>query len=98
MSTSVTHPRIHSHQLTLYFSLAVIFSMSKEDRKDFYPIISRGLRRPVFAVYRRVQRDYDPNNHKGVYSPAELAKLHELLQVRRVLLLTTSPPLKESKI
>ena len=68
--------------------------MSKEDRKDFYPIISRGLRRPVFAVYRRVQRDYDPNNHKGVYSPAELAKLHELLQVRRVLLLTNTPPLR----
>lgn len=58
----------------------VIFSMSKEDRKDFYPIISRGICRPVFAVYRRVLRDYDPNNHKGVYSQAELDMLNRLLQ------------------
>jgi len=58
----------------------VIFSMSKDDRKNFYPLIARGIQRPVFAVYRRVQRDYDPNNHKGVYSKAELAQLSALLQ------------------
>ena len=64
------------------FPATVIFSMSKDDRKNFYPLIARGIQRPVFAVYRRVQRDYDPNNHKGVYSTEELAQLHELLQVR----------------
>jgi hypothetical protein len=64
----------------------VIFSLSKEDRKDFYPIIARGIRRPVFAVYRRVQRDYDPNNHKGVYSATELAQLNQVSStIRRMI-------------
>jgi len=39
--------------------------MSKEDRKDFYPTISAGLNRPLFAVYRRVKRMYDKTNYKG---------------------------------
>lgn len=42
----------------------VIFNMSKEERSDFYPTIAKGLQRPLFAVYRRVKRDYDVNNHK----------------------------------
>lgn len=59
----------------------VIFSMTAKERKNFYPQITRGLHRPVFSVYRRVQRDYDPNNHKGVYSVAELEKLNDLLEL-----------------
>ena len=42
----------------------VIFNMSKEERSDFYPTIAKGLQRPLFAVYRRVKRDYDVTNHK----------------------------------
>ena len=44
----------------------VIFEMSKEERSDFYPTIAKGLQRPLFAVYRRVKRDYGVNNHKVV--------------------------------
>jgi hypothetical protein len=54
--------------------------MSKEERSDFYPTISKGLQRPLFAVYRRVKRDYDVNNHKGVYTQAEVNTLKLLLQ------------------
>lgn len=58
----------------------VIFEMSKEERSDFYPTIAKGLQRPLFAVYRRVKRDYDVNNHKGVYTQAEVEKLKGLLK------------------
>ncbi|KAG0415249.1 hypothetical protein HPB47_007582 [Ixodes persulcatus] len=34
----------------------VIFSMTKEERKDFYRTIAKGLNRPLFSVYRRVIR------------------------------------------
>ena len=48
----------------------IIFNASKEDRKDFYPTISAGLNRPLFAVYRRVKRIYDKRNHKGRWVPS----------------------------
>jgi len=57
----------------------VIFNMSKEERNDFYPTIAKGLQRPLFAVYRRVKRDYDVNNHKGVYTASEVEILKNLL-------------------
>ena len=53
----------------------VIFEMSKDDRKDFYRTIARGLERPLFSVYRRVIRMYDQRNHVGKYTPIELDKL-----------------------
>jgi len=62
----------------------IIFRNSKEDRrsrKDFYPSITSGLNRPLFAVYRKVKRMYDVKNYKGKYSEEELQKLNELLQI-----------------
>ncbi|XP_072097843.1 cyclin-D-binding Myb-like transcription factor 1 isoform X1 [Mobula birostris] len=56
----------------------VIFEMSKDERKDFYRTIARGLNRPLFAVYRRVLRMYDNRNHVGKYTPQEIEKLKEL--------------------
>lgn len=56
----------------------VIFTMSKEERKDFYRTIAKGLNRPLFSVYRRVIRMYDKKNHVGKYTAAELDKLKEL--------------------
>eukprot|EP00062_Callorhinchus_milii_P025885 gi/632987370/ref/XP_007910749.1/ PREDICTED: cyclin-D-binding Myb-like transcription factor 1 isoform X2 [Callorhinchus milii] len=56
----------------------VIFEMSKDERKDFYRTIARGLNRPLFAVYRRVLRMYDNRNHVGKYTPQEIMKLKEL--------------------
>ena len=46
-------------------AVSVIFQMSKEERKDFYRFIAKGLQRPLFAVYRRVIRMYDSKNHVG---------------------------------
>ncbi|WAR25655.1 DMTF1-like protein [Mya arenaria] len=34
----------------------IIFEMSKDDRKQFYRTIAKGLQRPLFSVYRRVTR------------------------------------------
>ncbi|GIY58885.1 cyclin-D-binding Myb-like transcription factor 1 [Caerostris extrusa] len=34
----------------------VVFEMAKDERKDFYRIIAKGLNRPLFSVYRRVIR------------------------------------------
>ncbi|KAL8618169.1 hypothetical protein ACOMHN_059176 [Nucella lapillus] len=56
----------------------IIFDMSKDERKDFYRTIARGLQRPLFSVYRRVTRMYDQKNHRGKYSPEEINKLREL--------------------
>ncbi|XP_076469239.1 cyclin-D-binding Myb-like transcription factor 1 [Babylonia areolata] len=56
----------------------IIFDMSKDERKDFYRTIARGLQRPLFSVYRRVTRMYDQKNHRGKYSPEEIKKLREL--------------------
>ena len=55
----------------------IIFEMSKDERKDFYRSIARGLERPLFSVYRRVIRMYDQRNHIGKYSPEEIQKLKE---------------------
>ncbi|XP_071083299.1 cyclin-D-binding Myb-like transcription factor 1 [Haliotis cracherodii] len=56
----------------------IIFEMTKDERKDFYRTIARGLQRPLFSVYRRVTRMYDQKNHMGKYTPEEMAKLREL--------------------
>ncbi|GAB6029432.1 Cyclin-D-binding Myb-like transcription factor 1 [Chamberlinius hualienensis] len=58
----------------------VVFEMTKDERKDFYRAVSKGLNRPLFSVYRRVIRMYDKKNHIGRYTPNEqnkLKKLHE---------------------
>ncbi|ESO97938.1 hypothetical protein LOTGIDRAFT_104060, partial [Lottia gigantea] len=56
----------------------IIFQMSKDERKDFYRTIAKGLERPLFSVYRRVTRMYDQKNHVGRYSPEEMEKLRDL--------------------
>uniref|UniRef100_UPI00358FDB70 cyclin-D-binding Myb-like transcription factor 1 isoform X1 n=2 Tax=Myxine glutinosa TaxID=7769 RepID=UPI00358FDB70 len=56
----------------------VIFETPKDERKDFYRSIARGLNRPLFAVYRRVLRLYDNRNHVGKYSSLEIKQLKEL--------------------
>nr|XP_032822656.1 cyclin-D-binding Myb-like transcription factor 1 isoform X1 [Petromyzon marinus]XP_032822657.1 cyclin-D-binding Myb-like transcription factor 1 isoform X1 [Petromyzon marinus]XP_032822658.1 cyclin-D-binding Myb-like transcription factor 1 isoform X1 [Petromyzon marinus] len=56
----------------------VIFEMPKDERKDFYRTIARGLNRPLFAVYRRVLRMYDNRNHVGKYTTEEIEQLKEL--------------------
>uniref|UniRef100_A0AAV2IT10 Cyclin-D-binding Myb-like transcription factor 1 n=1 Tax=Knipowitschia caucasica TaxID=637954 RepID=A0AAV2IT10_KNICA len=58
----------------------IIFNMSKEERKDFYRSVAWGLKRPLFAVYRRVLRMYDNRNHVGKYKPEEIEKLKTLKQ------------------
>ena len=55
----------------------VIFQFSKEERKDFYRTVAKGLQRPLFSVYRRVIRMYDQKNHIGKYTAEEIAKLKE---------------------
>jgi hypothetical protein len=52
--------------------------MSKDERKDFYRTVAKGLDRPLFSVYRRVIRMYDRKNHLGKYSPDEIKTLKEL--------------------
>ena len=56
----------------------IIFDMTKDERKDFYRCVSRGLQRPLFAVYRRVIRMYDAKNHIGRYTDDEVEKLRSL--------------------
>lgn len=51
--------------------------MSKDERKDFYRSVARGLERPLFSVYRRVIRMYDQRNHVGKYTPEDIQKLKE---------------------
>ena len=55
----------------------IIFEMSKDERKDFYRTVAKGLQRPLFSVYRRVTRMYDQKNYVGKYSPEEMQKLKE---------------------
>ena len=55
----------------------IIFEMSKDERKQFYRTVARGLHRPLFSVYRRVIRMYDQKNHMGKYSPEEMVRLRE---------------------
>lgn len=57
---------------------AVIFEMSKDERKDFYRMVAKGLNRPLFSVYRRVIRMYDNKNHIGKYTNEEMKKLKDL--------------------
>ncbi|KAG1683294.1 Cyclin-D-binding Myb-like transcription factor 1 [Nymphon striatum] len=61
--------------------VVIIFEMNKDERKDFYRIIAKGLNRPLFAVYRRVIRMYDNKNHIGKYTSEELEKL-KMLRVK----------------
>ncbi|XP_031570832.1 cyclin-D-binding Myb-like transcription factor 1 [Actinia tenebrosa] len=56
----------------------IIFDMSKDDRKDFYRTIAKGIKRPLFAIYRRVLRMYDRRNYIGKYSPEEVKQLKSL--------------------
>lgn len=56
----------------------IIFEMSKDERKDFYRTVAKGLNRPLFSVYRRVIRMYDQKNYVGKYSQDEMIKLREL--------------------
>ncbi|XP_064605099.1 cyclin-D-binding Myb-like transcription factor 1 isoform X2 [Liolophura sinensis] len=56
----------------------IIFKTSKEQRKDFYRTVARGLQRPLFSVYRRVIRMYDQKNHIGKYSSNEMEQLRDL--------------------
>jgi len=51
--------------------------MSKDERKDFYRTIAKGLQRPLFSVYRRVIRMYDEKNYVGKYAPEEISQLRE---------------------
>ncbi|KFM77482.1 Cyclin-D-binding Myb-like transcription factor 1, partial [Stegodyphus mimosarum] len=59
----------------------IVFDMSKDERKDFYRTIAKGLNRPLFSVYRRVIRMYDNKNHVGKYTSDELEKLKKLRSV-----------------
>jgi len=56
----------------------IIFTSGKDERKDFYKTIAKDINRPLFSVYRRVVRMYDPKNHVGKYSSNELQKLQDL--------------------
>lgn len=56
----------------------IIFEMTKDDRKDFYRTIAKGIRRPLFAIYRRVLRMYDRRNYMGKYSSEEVEQLKSL--------------------
>lgn len=56
----------------------IIFEMTKDDRKDFYRTIAKGIRRPLFAIYRRVLRMYDRKNYVGKYSSEEVQQLKAL--------------------
>jgi cyclin-D-binding Myb-like transcription factor 1 len=51
--------------------------MSKDERKDFYRSVAKGIERPLFSVYRRVIRMYDEKNYQGKYTPDELTRLRE---------------------
>jgi len=51
--------------------------MSKDERKDFYRTVAKGLQRPLFSVYRRVIRMYDEKNYVGKYRPDEISRLRE---------------------
>ncbi|KAK3725277.1 hypothetical protein QZH41_010113, partial [Actinostola sp. cb2023] len=53
----------------------IIFDMSKDDRKDFYRTIAKGIKRPLFAIYRRVLRMYDRRNYVGKYTTEEVKQL-----------------------
>lgn len=59
--------------------------MTKDERKNFYRTIAKGLQRPLFSVYRRVIRMYDRKNYIGKYSPEELARLKEWVSATIVL-------------
>lgn len=56
----------------------MIFSTSKDVRKQFYRKISKGLNRTLFAVYRKVTRMYDTRNYVGKYTKEEEFRLLEL--------------------
>lgn len=51
--------------------------MSKDERKNFYRTVAKGLMRPLFSVYRRVTRMYDQKNYMGKYTVEEIDLLKE---------------------
>ena len=55
----------------------IIFEMSKDERKNFYRTVAKGLMRPLFSVYRRVTRMYDQKNYMGKYTVEEVDLLKE---------------------
>ncbi|XP_022236516.1 cyclin-D-binding Myb-like transcription factor 1 isoform X2 [Limulus polyphemus] len=73
--------RHYCEQNSITDPATVIFEMSKDERKDFYRTIAKGLNRPLFSVYRRVLRMYDLKNHVGKYTPEELEQLKQLRKV-----------------
>lgn len=41
-------------------------------------LLAKGIRRPLFAIYRRVLRMYDRRNYVGKYSAEEVEQLKSL--------------------
>ena len=46
--------------------------------KIFIYLTAKGIRRPLFAIYRRVLRMYESGNYVGKYSSDEVQRLKEL--------------------
>lgn len=55
--------------------------MSKDERKNFYRTVAKGLMRPLFSVYRRVTRMYDQKNYMGKYTVEEIDLLKEWVEL-----------------
>lgn len=77
MSSNFRNSYIIFQNISVADPAEVIFYMTKEERKDFYRTVAKGLQRPLFSVYRRVIRMYDNKNHMGKYKPEELKKLQK---------------------
>ncbi|XP_037092201.1 cyclin-D-binding Myb-like transcription factor 1 isoform X2 [Pollicipes pollicipes] len=56
----------------------IIFRCSKDERKNFYRTVARGINRPLFSIYRRILRMYDHKNHVGRYTDDEVEQLRNL--------------------
>jgi len=56
----------------------LIFGTPKDERKQFYKSIAKGISRPLFAIYRKTLRLYDRKNYIGKYSEEEVEKLRNL--------------------
>lgn len=46
--------------------------------KNLFFTLAKGIRRPLFAIYRRVLRMYDRRNYVGKYSSEEVQQLKSL--------------------
>lgn len=47
-------------------------------QSDTLFLLAKGIRRPLFAIYRRVLRMYDRRNYVGKYSAEEVEQLKSL--------------------